>query len=229
MLGSIELLRKADQPELANEVAAHAEAVAIQIREAEERRMSEERMKEQRMADQRNRELRERQRSHDLPLQREVIGQLVELREQVVALRHEVAELREQIAGQHRREMEAKFSRVDLSGRWQITLPAGYELETQISSRGDSLYMLDVRGNFRGLYRHRGSRLRAEIPSNEQLSEFVWELQSDDLLLLTESPTRAQVGADYRGATLRRMSLEQSEEPAYEEPAYERLEQASPE
>ncbi len=216
MQGSVELLRQADQPDLASEVAKHAEAVARQLREVHERRFESSRLRE-----------RPEPRQPDLErMHMELIERLDGMREQVMMLRREVAELRGELEEQRRRDSEAKFGRLDLSGRWMMTLPAGFEHETQISSRGDGLYSVEVRGNLRGLYRHRGNRLTMEIPGERRLTEFAWEIRSEDMLLLTESPPSGKVGADYRGATLRRIPGEvlkpELQKPVgYEPPAYE--------
>ncbi|MEQ9410181.1 MAG: hypothetical protein RIK87_20770 [Fuerstiella sp.] len=89
-----------------------------------------------------------------------------------------------------------------------MVLPAGFEYETQIILRGTGLYQLQVPANSAGVYRHDGSRLAVKSPRDKRLTEFVWEIQSKDLLLLTEAPPAAKVGADYRGAVLRRMPAE---------------------
>jgi hypothetical protein len=102
---------------------------------------------------------------------------------------------------------DAQIAGVDLSGGWQLHLPAGFEYPVTIArcvGRHEHL-QLDVRTNMRGTYRRDGRFLRVAEADDERLTEFVWEAISPDLFVLVESPPVAKIGSDYRGAELRRV------------------------
>ena len=93
--------------------------------------------------------------------------------------------------------------RVDLSGSWQVVLPAGFVKTMTIVSLGGDMYSMKPL-NFAGKYELRGNRLEITEPVDARLTEFAWELQADDSLILVEGPPVAKTGADYTGAVLRR-------------------------
>lgn len=196
MWQTVELLQQADQADLAREAAARAESMARELQLLRERWAGQGHFPKRPDAD-----ADDQSRRHSQVLQR-----LDELSQQVNMLREEVAGLRQHLDERRRQEEHVRFAGVDLSGRWLVTLPAGFEYETVITPRGERLYQVKVRGNLAGLYRHHGNRLSVEIPSDERLKEFVWTFQDKDLLLLTAAPPAAKIGSDYRGATLRRTS-----------------------
>ena len=132
-------------------------------------------------------------------------------REALTGLNHELADLQQHLSELTAQTMaltgtirELKFLGVDLTGDWQLTLPAGFTYPAVISRQADGLWRLEVRGVMRGAYRQDGHRFRIAVPSDERLTEFVWEGISPDHLLLIESPPVAKIGSDYRGATLMR-------------------------
>jgi len=194
MLQSMELLQEAGETEIADAVAAKAEQIARRLTEMQQKREIADQAAQQRKRNQDERRWRA-----------DVMNRLAELTEMVKQLREEVTSLRDEV-GQYKRSQRAKeFARVDLAGTWKLTLPAGYEHEAKISPRGKGLYQFDVPTVMRGVYRHRGDKVAIEIPSDERLTEFVWEFQDENLLMLIESPPVAKTGSDYRGAVLQRI------------------------
>ena len=129
---------------------------------------------------------------------------LTGLNQELAALQHHLSELTAQTMALTGTIHELKFLGVDLTGDWQLTLPAGFTCPAVISRQADGLWRLEVRGVMRGAYRQDGHRFRIVVPSDERLTEFVWEGISPDHLLLIESPPVAKIGSDYRGATLMR-------------------------
>jgi hypothetical protein len=125
---------------------------------------------------------------------------LTELQREVLAVSEAVGSLSELLR-------DAQIVGVDLSGGWQLHLPAGFEYPVTIArcvGRHEHL-QLDVRTNMRGTYRRDGRFLRVVEAADERLTEFVWEAISPDLFVLVESPPVAKIGSDYRGAELRRV------------------------
>ena len=97
--------------------------------------------------------------------------------------------------------------RVDLSGTWQLTLPAGFVKHMTIERLENNVYFLRPL-NFAGEYELQEKRLVMVKPVDPRLTEFVWKLRDDDSLLLVEEPPAAKTGARYKGAVLRRESAE---------------------
>lgn len=194
LLHSIELLQEAGQQEIADKVAVEAERIARQLNEMQQRRDEQLDAAAARKRAQQQAQWRE-----------EVLARLDKLETVVVETRREINLLRDELAEFKRTARAKEFAKVDLSGTWKLVLPAGFEYEAKVSSRGDGLYQFDVPTVMRGVYRHRGDRVAIEIPSDERLTEFVWEFQNKNLLMLVESPPVAKTGSDYRGATLQRL------------------------
>ncbi len=133
---------------------------------------------------------------------REVNKMIQQLREQVQRLQKEVIELREQIDQQREREEDRRLGDVDLSGQWEMTLPAGWKHQVTIRPQERGLLSFETKAlNLKGAYQHDGSRLRIELPSQERMHGLVWKLKSDDTLVLVAGP-------DYVGATLVRLAEE---------------------
>lgn len=90
----------------------------------------------------------------------------------------------------------------DLSGRWLLTLPSGFEYDATIEPV-DGRYRLRCGAtNLSGQYDLQGHRLRVVSPTNEQMIGMAWELKNRNLLILIDHPQ--VVGSDYRNATLTR-------------------------
>lgn len=94
----------------------------------------------------------------------------------------------------------------DLSGRWLLTMPAGFEYDATLERVDEpGRYRLRCRAtNLSGVYAFRGRCLTAVSPDNEQMTGLGWELKNRNVLLLTVHPESAAVGSDYRDATLSR-------------------------
>ncbi len=135
----------------------------------------------------------------------DVIEMLHALQDQVQELKEEVALFRKEVGQPTRDDKEARLGRVDLAGNWRMTLPRGYQYEVTLEAQGDNLYRLEFPGNSSGVYRHKGSRLSMDTPRDKRLTEFVWQLQNKNLLVLVESPPTAKTGADYRDAVMHRI------------------------
>lgn len=101
-----------------------------------------------------------------------------------------------------KRWLEFQFT-VDLSGHWEVTLPAGFENVMTIEALGDNTYRVQPLV-FAGDYELRQNRLVMVRPVDSRLTEFVWELQADGSLVLVEEPPAGETGAIYRGTRLRR-------------------------
>lgn len=132
-------------------------------------------------------------------------AEIAGLNSDLLQLTQELAELARQAGSLRSLALDIEFAGVDLTGGWQLTLPAGFEYPAEISRTADGRLEVDVRGVMRGTYRQDGRLIRVEIPSDERLTEFVWECVSPDQLVLIESPPVAKIGSDYRGATLKRL------------------------
>jgi len=92
-----------------------------------------------------------------------------------------------------------------LAGQWLMTLPAGYQYETELVDMGENRYRLKGGGSvFRGLYEVRGDRLVIIQPDDERLTEFQWQIQGDDVLVLVEQPPAGKTGSNDIGAKLTR-------------------------
>ncbi len=96
---------------------------------------------------------------------------------------------------------------VNLSGRWLMTLPAGYQYLAKIErSDNGAGYRLDCRaGNLRGEYVAREGRRFVFRSEDVPLAGLTWSIKNANLLVLTEQPIPSPVGADYRGAVLVRI------------------------
>lgn len=93
-----------------------------------------------------------------------------------------------------------------LEGRWLLTMPAGFEYDAVLEPAVEyGLLRLKCGAtNHTGLYEVRGNRLVVVQPENLYLRGLAWEVKNKNSLVLVEQPNTAQVGSDYRGATLGR-------------------------
>lgn len=100
-----------------------------------------------------------------------------------------------------------KAAEVDLTGRWLMTLPAGFQYLTKIERSDDEAgYRLYCRAaNLRGEYIVREGRRFTIRPEDLPLAGLTWDIKNANLLVLTEQPIPSPVGADYRGAVLVRI------------------------
>jgi hypothetical protein len=99
----------------------------------------------------------------------------------------------------------AASTTTDLSGSWQLTLPAGFQDTVAISREGIRCYRLWKPGlNINGIYEVRGDHLVMVVPNDPRLTEFVWHIDDADHLTLVEEPPASKTGASYRTATLKR-------------------------
>ncbi len=93
----------------------------------------------------------------------------------------------------------------DLSGNWEMTLPAGFRRQTPIEKIDDTRYLIPKIGVLSGVYEHQGNRLVVVKPNDERLTGFVWEIRDAGSLVLIQSAPVEKIGSDYTGATLRRL------------------------
>ena len=99
---------------------------------------------------------------------------------------------------------EKHLAGVDLTGKWQLTLPAGFISTAAVSRVSVNQYRLQKTGNLSGTYELRGNELIVVMPSDARLTESTWKFKSADSLVLVKSPSGA--GSDYTGATLKRIN-----------------------
>ena len=93
----------------------------------------------------------------------------------------------------------------DLSGKWELTLPAGYTYRSRIERIGADRYRIPGIVTLSGTYERRGDSLFVVEPEDPRLTEFVWRIQDLDHMVLVQSPPVAKIGSDYTGATLQRI------------------------
>jgi hypothetical protein len=112
-------------------------------------------------------------------------------------------ELREQL----RQDQEAAVvRRADaLGGHWQLTLPAGFQYHAVIKPLGADRLSVEKAVRFSGVYELRDNRLVLVEPINRGPLGFEWEVRGSDELLLVGQPPIGKTGANYLGATLRRL------------------------
>jgi hypothetical protein len=94
----------------------------------------------------------------------------------------------------------------DLSGAWQLILPAGFQHRITITAKGDGRYRFSGPAlSFDGIYELRGNSLVMVVPDDPRLTEFVWHLDDSSHLTLVEEPPAEKTGAGYLTATLTRI------------------------
>ncbi len=90
----------------------------------------------------------------------------------------------------------------DLSGRWLLTLPAGWQQKATIERLEDGRYRLPGHGNLNGIYVLEGRTLTLIEHEDDPMPRFVWEVLNDNTLHLRIDENHA--GATYLGATMGR-------------------------
>ena len=98
-----------------------------------------------------------------------------------------------------------------LAGRWLMTLPAGFQYIVTIRPASMGRVVLEKAVRFSGDHELRQGRLVRLEPVGPEGLRFGWELRSADELTLVAQPPVIRTGADYLGATLRRLA--EGEEP----------------
>lgn len=93
-------------------------------------------------------------------------------------------------------------STVNIDGEWLVTLPAGFEFVGTIEKQPEGCWSFKEMRNLSGYYQIEGNVLKAVITDKKNPQEFEWLILNKDVMVLTKSPQN--IGADYRGATLRR-------------------------
>jgi hypothetical protein len=89
----------------------------------------------------------------------------------------------------------------DLSGKWRMFLPAGFEHEITLTRVGDNRYRLEPRVlNFAGVYELDDQNFTIVEPKEPRLAGFQWQMRSEYLLTLVGQSDKT--GADYLGAIL---------------------------
>lgn len=94
----------------------------------------------------------------------------------------------------------------DLSGRWALNLPAGFEHAAGLERVDDTHYRLSTKGVMNGVYEVRGQRLVMQEPVDKRqvgMSEFRWQIENGQQLKLVGQPDPGEYnGGHYLGATL---------------------------
>ncbi len=91
-----------------------------------------------------------------------------------------------------------------LEGDWDVALPAGFKHGLSILHLDAARDRMSEAGVFSGVYELRGDKLAVVEPDDKRLTEFVWQMEDSNRLLLIESSHKT--GQDYRGAVLVRVS-----------------------
>lgn len=91
---------------------------------------------------------------------------------------------------------------VDLSGRWLLTLPAGYQHRVIFEPLEDGRFRVPGSLAFAGIYRLDGNQLLMDEPVDERLTVFTWKIHNVNSLTLIDETGKS--GARYAGATLGR-------------------------
>lgn len=107
--------------------------------------------------------------------------------------------------GNHNRMADA------LAGSWRMKLPAGFQYQVLLRLLGDSRIALENAVRFSGIYEFRNGRLVLVEAANRAEKIYEWEVRGADEFTLVAQPPVAKTGANYLGATLKR--LPEGEEP----------------
>ena len=91
---------------------------------------------------------------------------------------------------------------VDLSGRWLLTLPAGYQHRVAFERLEDGRFRVPGSLAFAGIYRLDGDQLMMDEPVDKRLTVFTWKIHNVNSLTLIDETGKS--GARYAGATLGR-------------------------
>lgn len=92
----------------------------------------------------------------------------------------------------------------DLTGRWNLAMPAGFKYTARIEYMGKLRYRIAVEVVFGGVYELAGDELTMLNPESDETRRYVWKIEDKDNLLLIKAPSVGAVGSDYRGAVLSR-------------------------
>jgi hypothetical protein len=94
----------------------------------------------------------------------------------------------------------------DLTGNWELTLPQGTKYTSPIERVSEKTYRIPRIKVLSGVYELKDDKLVVTAPTDERLTEFVWKLEGANKLVLIEAPPTSKIGADFKGATLVRLS-----------------------
>jgi beta-lactamase regulating signal transducer with metallopeptidase domain len=105
-----------------------------------------------------------------------------------------------------RRKSNDRGEAAKLVGRWLMTLPRGFVYEAEIKSADDGCLTLSGPKSIVlfGTFARHGDRLALVETNDEQIGDYVWQVQSQNRLTLVTSETNN--GADYTGAKLERQA-----------------------
>src|SRR6185295_228707 len=95
----------------------------------------------------------------------------------------------------------------DLSGRWLLSLPAGFQHRLEIARVDATHYRLGGKHlTMTGLYELRGGKLVITTPDTtpDQVG-YEWKIDTSDKLVLVAQPPVGKKTGNYKGATLTRM------------------------
>lgn len=99
-----------------------------------------------------------------------------------------------------------------LKGNWLLTMPRGFEYNAVLET-GPEYGLLRLQCgalNLQGLYELKDGKLVMVKPDNQHLAGLEWDIRNQNTLILEKQPNTAQVGSDYRGATLGRQKQAKS-------------------
>jgi hypothetical protein len=85
-------------------------------------------------------------------------------------------------------------------------MPAGATFRVRLLPLADGRYRLMNARLFSGVYEFRDGHLAVVEPVDRRLTEFAWKVLDADTLVLAQSPPVRKIGADFTGATLRRLT-----------------------
>jgi hypothetical protein len=91
--------------------------------------------------------------------------------------------------------------KLDLAGRWLLTLPAGYQYRITLEAVGENRYRFPSLA-FAGVYELKGQKLVMVEPVDKRMTIFDWTINNVNNLTLTDETGAS--GARYVGATLGR-------------------------
>jgi hypothetical protein len=95
-----------------------------------------------------------------------------------------------------------------LAGSWRMKLPAGFQRQILIRPLGANRVSVENAVRFSGIYEFRQDRLILVEAANPAEKGFEWEVRDAEELALVAQPPVAKTGANYLGATLRRLQDE---------------------
>ena len=92
---------------------------------------------------------------------------------------------------------------VDLTGKWRLALPAGFEHDVQMDALPENRFRFVSRGLvFNGVYERKDGRLVMAEPADERQTGFEWEEKADGTLVLVKNSDA--MSGTYEGAVLSR-------------------------